>query len=118
VEQETGGKLLVRGKGSMKDKKVEEEKRGTPNYEHLDEDLHVFIMVEDTDERARLKLKKAVEEVNFLLTPPVSENDFFLLLFNFTYNTYIVYFLTIFCFPAYRKVKMPLRRNNFRISQF
>ena len=56
----------------MKDKKVEDEKKGTPNYEHLDEDLHVLIMVEDTEERARLKLQKSVEEVNFLLTPPVS----------------------------------------------
>ncbi|XP_066921990.1 protein quaking-B-like isoform X5 [Clytia hemisphaerica] len=75
VEQETGGKLLVRGRGSMKDKKVEEEKRGQPNYEHLDEDLHVLIMVEDTEDRARMKLKKAVEEVNFLLTPPKDGED-------------------------------------------
>jgi len=75
VEQETGAKLLVRGRGSMKDKKVEEEKRGQPNYEHLDEDLHVFIMVEDTEERAKLKLQKAVEEVNFLLTPPKDGED-------------------------------------------
>ena len=71
VEQETACKLLVRGRGSMKDKKVEDERRGQPNYEHLDEDLHVLIMVEDTEERARLKLQKTVEEVNFLLTPPV-----------------------------------------------
>lgn len=75
VEQETGGKLLVRGRGSMKDKKVEEEKRGQPNYEHLDEDLHVLLMVEDTEERARLKLQKAVEEVNFLLTPPQKDGE-------------------------------------------
>jgi len=75
VEQETGAKLLVRGRGSMKDKKVEEEKRGQPNYEHLEEDLHVLLMVEDTEERARLKLQKAVEEVNFLLTPPKDGED-------------------------------------------
>ena len=31
----------------------EEEKRGQPNYEHLDEDLHVLILVEDTEERAK-----------------------------------------------------------------
>jgi len=75
VEQETGAKLLVRGRGSMKDKKMEEEKRGQPNYEHLEEDLHVLVMVDDTDERARLKLRKAVEEVNFLLTPPKDGED-------------------------------------------
>lgn len=56
----------------MKDKKMEEEKIGQPNYEHLNEDLHVLIMVEDTEERARLKLQKAREEVAFLLQPPVS----------------------------------------------
>ena len=72
VEQESGCKLLVRGRGSMKDKKLEEEKIGQPNYEHLQEDLHVLIMVEDTEERARRKLQKAKEEVSFLLMPPVS----------------------------------------------
>lgn len=51
----------------------EEEKRGQPNFEHLDEDLHVLIMVEDTDDRARLRLSKAVEEIKILMTPPVSE---------------------------------------------
>ncbi|XP_065653199.1 protein quaking-B-like isoform X1 [Hydra vulgaris] len=75
VEQETACKLLVRGRGSMKDKKAEDEKRGLPNYEHLDEDLHVLIMVEDTEERAHLKLQKTVEEVNFLLTPPRDGED-------------------------------------------
>ena len=53
----------------------EEEKRGQPNYEHLDEDLHVLIMVEDTDDRARLRLTKAVEEMKILMTPPVSHAD-------------------------------------------
>jgi len=75
VEQETGCKLLVRGRGSMKDKKAEDEKRGQPNFEHLEDDLHVLIMVEDTEERARLKLQKSVEEVNFLLTPPRDGED-------------------------------------------
>lgn len=75
VEQETGAKLLVRGSGSMKDKALEEEKRHQPNYEHLEEDLHVLVMVEDIEERARLKLHKAVEEVTFLLTPPRTGED-------------------------------------------
>lgn len=75
VEQETGCKLLVRGRGSMKDKKMEEEKIGQPNYEHLQEDLHVLIMVEDTEERARLKLQKAREEVSFLMVPPKDGED-------------------------------------------
>lgn len=69
VESSTGCKLLVRGKGSMKDKKLEEEKRGQPNYEHLEEDLHVLISVEDTEERAKLRLAKAVEKAKDLLQP-------------------------------------------------
>lgn len=102
VESSTGCKLLVRGKGSMKDKKLvsfvtctkesqvsvkivnsrmtcdksslymqEEEKRGQPNYEHLEEDLHVLISVEDTEERAKLRLAKAVEKAKDLLQPVV-----------------------------------------------
>ncbi|KAK2570950.1 Protein quaking-B [Acropora cervicornis] len=69
VETTTGCKLLVRGKGSMKDKKLEEEKRGQPNYEHLEEELHVLISVEDTEDRGQLRLAKAVERVKDLLQP-------------------------------------------------
>lgn len=69
VESATGCKLLVRGKGSMKDKKLEEDKRGQPNYEHLEEDLHVLISVEDTEDRGKLRLAKAVEKVKDLLQP-------------------------------------------------
>ncbi|XP_020630819.1 protein quaking-like [Orbicella faveolata] len=74
VESTTGCKLLVRGKGSMKDKKLEEEKRGQQNYEHLDEDLHVLISVEDTEDRAKLRLAKGVEKVKDLLQP-VNEGE-------------------------------------------
>lgn len=69
VETTTGCKLLVRGKGSMKDKKLEEEKRGQPNYEHLEEDLHVLISVEDSEERAKMRLNKAMDKVKELLQP-------------------------------------------------
>lgn len=53
LEAETGCKIMVRGKGSMRDKKKEEMNRGKPNWEHLSEDLHVLITVEDTHNRAR-----------------------------------------------------------------
>lgn len=46
--------------------------RGKPNWEHLNEDLHVLITVEDTRNRAEVKLKRAVEEVQRLLVPAVS----------------------------------------------
>lgn len=50
----------------------EEMNRGKPNWEHLNEDLHVLITVEDTRGRAELKLRRAVDEVKKLLVPAVS----------------------------------------------
>merc|ERR1712018_631274 len=47
LEQETGCKVMVRDKGSMRDKKKEEQNRGKPNWEHLNDELHVLITVEE-----------------------------------------------------------------------
>ncbi|KTG42679.1 hypothetical protein cypCar_00001679 [Cyprinus carpio] len=57
LEAETGCKIM------------EEQNRGKPNWEHLNEDLHVLITVEDSQNRAEIKLKRAVEEVKKLLVP-------------------------------------------------
>ncbi len=46
----------------------EEQNRGKPNWEHLNDELHVLITVEDTENRAQAKLARAVEEVQKLLT--------------------------------------------------
>ncbi|TMS21169.1 Protein quaking-A, partial [Larimichthys crocea] len=62
LEAETGCKIMVRGKSSMRDKKKEEQNRGKPNWEHLNEDLHVLITVEDSQARAEIKMRRAVEE--------------------------------------------------------
>lgn len=51
----------------------EEQNRGKPNWEHLNEELHVLITVEDAQNRAEIKLKQAVDEVNKLLVPAVSK---------------------------------------------
>ena len=51
----------------------EEMHRGKPNWEHLSEELHVLITVEDTQNRAAVKMQRAVEEVNKLLIPTVSQ---------------------------------------------
>jgi protein quaking len=76
LEQDTGCKIMVRGKGSMRDRKKEEMNRGKPNWEHLNEDLHVLITVEDTKNRAMVKLERAKEEVKKLLVPaPEGEDD-------------------------------------------
>ncbi|MEQ2275618.1 hypothetical protein XENORESO_006177, partial [Xenotaenia resolanae] len=50
----------------------EEQNRGKPNWEHLNEDLHVLITVEDSQNRAETKMRRAVEEVKKLLVPAVS----------------------------------------------
>ncbi|KAL0881760.1 hypothetical protein ABMA27_001548 [Loxostege sticticalis] len=75
LEQETGCKIMVRGKGSMRDKKKEDANRGKPNWEHLADDLHVLLTVEDTENRAKIKLARAVEEVKRLLVPQADGED-------------------------------------------
>uniref|UniRef100_A0A183VHF6 Protein kinase domain-containing protein n=1 Tax=Toxocara canis TaxID=6265 RepID=A0A183VHF6_TOXCA len=44
-------------------------KRGKPNWEHLDDDLHVIVQCEDTPNRVYPKLKVCVEQVKKLLVP-------------------------------------------------
>ncbi|RWS30110.1 Protein held out wing-like protein [Leptotrombidium deliense] len=75
LEQETGCKIMVRGRGSMRDKKKEEQNRGKPNWEHLNDDLHVLITVEDTANRATAKIQRAVEEIQKLLVPITDGED-------------------------------------------
>ncbi|KAK2727423.1 protein held out wings-like isoform X2 [Artemia franciscana] len=75
LEQETGCKIMVRGKGSMRDKKKEEQNRGKPNWEHLNDELHVLITVEDTEIRSKMKLERAVEEIRKLLVPAADGED-------------------------------------------
>jgi len=75
LEQETGCKIMVRGKGSMRDKKKEEQNRGRPNWEHLNEELHVLITVEDSENRAEIKLQRAVAEIDKLLIPAIEGED-------------------------------------------
>lgn len=50
----------------------EDANRGKPNWEHLSDELHVLITVEDTENRAQMKLERAVEEVRKLLVPVCS----------------------------------------------
>lgn len=59
----------------MRDKTKEEHNRDKPNWEHLKEDLHVLLTVEDTENRAKIKLARAVEEVKKLLVPAADGED-------------------------------------------
>ncbi|KAJ8026744.1 Protein quaking-B [Holothuria leucospilota] len=75
LEKETGCKIMVRGKGSMRDKAKEAQNIGKTNWEHLSEELHVLITVEDTEERANIKLQRAAEEIKKLLVPTADGED-------------------------------------------
>uniref|UniRef100_A0A0N5BYK1 KH domain-containing protein n=1 Tax=Strongyloides papillosus TaxID=174720 RepID=A0A0N5BYK1_STREA len=75
LELETECKIMVRGRGSMRDKKKEEAMRGKVNWEHLDDDLHVLIQCEDTKNRALIKIKNAITQVQKLLVPAPEGSD-------------------------------------------
>ncbi|CAD5205796.1 unnamed protein product [Bursaphelenchus okinawaensis] len=75
LETETGCKIMVRGKGSSRDKKKEDQNKGKPNWEHLNEELHVLIQCEDTPNRIVAKMARAREEVNKLLVPSPEGED-------------------------------------------
>ncbi|KAJ8961636.1 hypothetical protein NQ314_005888, partial [Rhamnusium bicolor] len=53
----------------------EDQNRGKPNWEHLSDELHVLLTVEDTENRAQVKLQRAVEEVKKLLVPQADGED-------------------------------------------
>ena len=85
LEQETGCKIMVRGRGSMRDKLRRMDNNGVrfvdgvpfqPCIEHLNDPLHVLISCEDYENRARVKLDHAVAEVRKLLVPAVSPTSF------------------------------------------
>jgi len=75
----------------------EEQMKGKPNWEHLNDELHVLITVEDTKNRAEVKLKRAVEEIKRLLVPAVSSFSYFsLVLINHYSNGLIYKFYLVF----------------------
>ena len=53
----------------------EDQNRGKPNWEHLNDELHVLITVEDSENRAQMKLARAVDEVKKLLTVSEGEDE-------------------------------------------
>ncbi|XP_076017768.1 KH domain-containing, RNA-binding, signal transduction-associated protein 1-like isoform X2 [Genypterus blacodes] len=77
LQEETGAKISVLGKGSMRDKNKEEELRkgGEAKYAHLSMELHVFIEVTAPIPEAYLRMAHAMEEVKKFLTPEPGEVD-------------------------------------------
>ncbi|KAG8230811.1 hypothetical protein J437_LFUL010591 [Ladona fulva] len=69
IEMDTGCKILIRGRGSLRDKVKEELRRGDHNWDHLEQDLHVLVVVKDAKNRATIKLQRALELIRRLLRP-------------------------------------------------
>ncbi|XP_028316571.1 KH domain-containing, RNA-binding, signal transduction-associated protein 1b [Gouania willdenowi] len=76
LQEETGAKISVLGKGSMRDKTKEEglRKGGEPKYAHLSMELHVFIEVFAPVPDAYLRMAHAMEEVKKFLFPDMMDD--------------------------------------------
>lgn len=67
LEQETGCRLLVRGRGSIKNAVKEETLRRKLGFEHLNENLHILVQAKDAKNRAQIKLNRGVEAIKQML---------------------------------------------------
>ncbi|KAL5802107.1 hypothetical protein ACOSQ4_030412 [Xanthoceras sorbifolium] len=74
VEASTECRVLIRGRGSIKDpgRVMEEIMRGKPGYEHLNEPLHILVEEELPVEIVDARLMQAREILEDLLKPVVS----------------------------------------------
>ena len=79
MQAETQTKMTILGRGSMRDKKREEELResGDPAHSHLNDDLHVLIEVNGPFNQ--YKLLAGAAEVRKMLIPNVSFRFFSLI---------------------------------------
>ncbi|XP_038656592.1 KH domain-containing, RNA-binding, signal transduction-associated protein 2 [Scyliorhinus canicula] len=75
LQEETGAKMSILGKGSMRDKAKEEElrKSGEAKYAHLGDDLHVLIEVFVPAGEAYSRMSHALEEVKKFLVPDYND---------------------------------------------
>lgn len=77
VEASTGCRVYIRGKGSIKDPDKEENLRGRPGYEHLNEPLHILIEAELPVNIIDLHLRQAKEIIEELLKPVDESQDYY-----------------------------------------
>ncbi|XP_075874861.1 KH domain-containing, RNA-binding, signal transduction-associated protein 2 [Nelusetta ayraudi] len=75
LQEETGVKMSILGKGSMRDKDKEEElrKSGEAKYAHLSNDLHVLIEVFAPPGEAYSRMSHALEEIKKFLVPDYND---------------------------------------------
>ncbi|KAM0995713.1 hypothetical protein ACFX13_005860 [Malus domestica] len=77
VEVTTECRVLIRGRGSIKDPTKEEMMRGKPGYEHLNEPLHILVEAELPVEIIDTRLLQAREVLEDLLRPVDESQDFY-----------------------------------------
>ncbi|KAK1362429.1 KH domain-containing protein [Heracleum sosnowskyi] len=77
VEATTDCRVLIRGRGSIKDPVKEEIMRGKPGYEHLNEPLHILVEAELPVEIIDARLMQAREILEDLLKPVDESQDFY-----------------------------------------
>ncbi|XP_022940634.1 KH domain-containing protein At4g26480-like isoform X2 [Cucurbita pepo subsp. pepo] len=77
VEASTDCRVLIRGRGSIKDPVKEEMLRGKPGYEHLNEPLHILVEAELPVEIIDARLMQAHEILEDLLKPIDESHDFY-----------------------------------------
>ncbi|XP_064627581.1 protein quaking-A-like isoform X2 [Lineus longissimus] len=76
LEHVLNAKIMVRGRGSMRDKRLEEQYRGKTHWEHLQDDLHVLLTVEDTHNRSEILLRRAAKAIRkFLEVIPEGQDE-------------------------------------------
>ncbi|KAJ8386343.1 hypothetical protein AAFF_G00174400 [Aldrovandia affinis] len=75
LQEDTGAKMSILGKGSMRDKGKEEElrKSGEAKYAHLSNDLHVLIEVFAPPGEAYSRMSHALEEIKKFLVPDYND---------------------------------------------
>ncbi|XP_034407139.1 KH domain-containing, RNA-binding, signal transduction-associated protein 2 [Cyclopterus lumpus] len=75
LQEETGVKMSILGKGSMRDKGKEEElrKSGEAKHAHLSNDLHVLIEVFAPPGEAYSRMSHALEEIKKFLVPDYND---------------------------------------------
>lgn len=74
LQEETGTKMSILGKGSMRDKNKEEEmKKEGGKYAHLNEDLHVLIEVYSEVSDAYARLSHALAELKKYMSPEYND---------------------------------------------
>ncbi|KAB5521976.1 hypothetical protein DKX38_026295 [Salix brachista] len=77
VEASTECRVLIRGRGSIKDPAREDMMRGKPGYEHLNEPLHILVEGELPVEIVDARLMQAHEILEDLLKPVDESQDYY-----------------------------------------